>query len=67
MDSVRDEFDQGADIVGRRRLSEVGVITGDVGQDERDDVIVSLTAGEVTAFASDLPEHQDCSFVTPHI
>jgi hypothetical protein len=38
-----------------------------VGQDETDDLIFPLTAGDVAALASDLPQHQDSSQLCLHI
>jgi hypothetical protein len=66
-ESVGDEFDQGTDIVGRLGLGEGRVIGGDMGQDESDDVIVTPTAGEVAAFAPDLPEHLRLLSRHPHL
>ena len=34
------------------------MIRGDMSEQERDDLVLALAAGEVAAFASDLPEHQ---------
>lgn len=38
-----------------------------MGQDENDDLVIAPTAGEVAAFASDLPEHHYSSQYTPHL
>ena len=56
-ESVRDEFDPIPDIVGCLGIGEVGMIFGDMGEHESDDLIIASAADDVAAFASDLPEH----------
>jgi hypothetical protein len=38
-----------------------------VGQDESDDLILPLTAGDVAALASNLPQHEDSSQFWLHV
>jgi hypothetical protein len=51
----RNEFDPAADVVGRLGLCDVGVIAGNMAQNQSDDLIVTLAASDVAALASDLP------------
>lgn len=66
-ESLRNEFDPVADIVGCLGVGELGMICGDVGQCECDDLIVTSAAGDIAAFASDLSEHENSSQHTPHL
>jgi hypothetical protein len=61
----RNEFDPIADIVGCFGVGELGMSCGDVGQCECDDLIVTSGAGDIAAFALDLPEHENSSQHTP--
>ena len=56
-ESVRNEFDHAADVVGCLGVGEGWVIGLHMGQDENDDLVIAPAAGEVAAFASDLSEH----------
>lgn len=59
--SVGHQFYPVADIVGCLGFGDLGMIGGDMGQHDRDDLILASAAGDVAAFASDLLEHESSS------
>jgi hypothetical protein len=56
--SLWHQFDPVTNIVSRFGLGEIRMVPRDMGQYDHDDLIVSSAAGDVAAFASDLPEHE---------
>ena len=64
---LRNELDPAADVVGCLGLCDVGVVAGNMAQDESDDLIVTLAASGVAALASDQPKHQTPPRTCPHL
>jgi SARP family transcriptional regulator, regulator of embCAB operon len=67
-ESLRNEFDPAADVIGCRCTCEVGMLRSDMGQKDRDNLILASAAGDVVIpFTSDLPEHHKLLSNTPHL